>query len=86
MKRVRLFIPTFLMTVLFSIISAIAFAEIQVIRPVCEYLENPVGIDVEKPRMSWQIVSFNPGGNNHLGTLGRTKTGRHLPECRNEQF
>lgn len=24
---------------------------------VCEYRENPIGIDVEKPRLSWQIIA-----------------------------
>ena len=27
----------------------------------CEYLENPLGIDIEKPRFSWQIISEDTG-------------------------
>jgi len=27
-----------------------------VVNPVCEYHKNPVGIDVEKPRFSWQML------------------------------
>ncbi len=27
----------------------------EVVKLVCEYHENPIGIDVEKPRLSWQI-------------------------------
>jgi len=26
----------------------------------CEYLENPLGIDVVKPRLSWQLKASNP--------------------------
>ncbi|TMM52005.1 alpha-L-rhamnosidase [Maribacter algarum] len=29
----------------------------EVVKLVCEYHKNPVGIDVEKPRLSWQIIS-----------------------------
>ena len=32
-------------------------AKNQVVKLVTEYLENPIGIDVEKPRFSWQILS-----------------------------
>lgn len=27
----------------------------------CEYLENPIGLDVERPRVSWQLESDNRG-------------------------
>lgn len=27
----------------------------------CEYLENPIGIDTKKPRLTWQIISEMPG-------------------------
>jgi len=27
----------------------------------CEYKENPIGIDVEAPRLSWQIISKERG-------------------------
>ncbi len=29
----------------------------EVVKLVCEYHENPIGIDIEKPRLSWQIIS-----------------------------
>lgn len=32
-------------------------AKNHVVKLVTEYLQNPIGIDVEKPRFSWQIVS-----------------------------
>lgn len=24
---------------------------------VCEYMHNPIGIDIEKPRLSWKLIS-----------------------------
>lgn len=36
-------------------ISAIAKTQVQ--KLVTEYLENPIGIDIVKPRLSWQIIS-----------------------------
>jgi alpha-L-rhamnosidase len=32
-------------------------AQVRISNPVCEYHTNPIGIDVEKPRFSWQIMS-----------------------------
>ncbi len=36
-------------------ISSITFAATKITNPVCEYLTNPIGIDVAKPRFSWQF-------------------------------
>ncbi|HBL78080.1 MAG: alpha-L-rhamnosidase [Bacteroidetes bacterium GWF2_42_66] len=33
------------------------FAKAQVVKLVSEYHVNPIGIDVQKPRLSWQIIS-----------------------------
>ncbi len=41
--------------------SPLLYAKTQVTKPVCEYLINPLGIDVSKPRLSWQMIS---DGNN----------------------
>jgi alpha-L-rhamnosidase len=38
-------------------ISIFAGNKLEVKAPVCEYKSNPLGIDVQKPRLSWQIVS-----------------------------
>ncbi len=38
-------------------LSVIAMAKVQVVNLICEYHENPVGIDVQKPRLSWQLSS-----------------------------
>lgn len=40
-----------------SAISVFSMAKNQVVKLVCEYHENPIGIDVEKPRFSWQLMS-----------------------------
>lgn len=43
--------------VLFSTITFLATAKTQVVKLVTEYLVNPIGIDVQEPRFSWQILS-----------------------------
>ncbi len=53
MKQLNLFsMILFLMA-----ISLFTHAKNQVVNLVCEYHENPIGIDVVKPRLSWQILS-----------------------------
>lgn len=44
------------MILLLSTISLFLNAKTEVVNPVCEYHKNPVGIDVEKPRFSWQML------------------------------
>ena len=41
----------------------------------CEYKSNPVGIDVARPRLSWQIVS---GRRNTLQSAYEIRAGEHL--------
>ena len=41
----------------FAAVPMILSAKTSVVKLVCEYKENPVGIDIEKPRLSWQILS-----------------------------
>ena len=36
-------------------------SSLQVYAPRCEYKKNPLGIDVEKPRLSWKIASARRG-------------------------
>ena len=40
-----------------SLSTNLAIAQNQVTHLVTEYQVNPIGIEVEKPRFSWQIVS-----------------------------
>ena len=53
MKGLKLFLSMLIL----SILTFSAFAKTQVQKLVTEYLENPIGIDVSKPRFSWQIIS-----------------------------
>ncbi len=53
MKNLKLLLTI----VLFSAMPTFAFAKSHVQKLVTEYNENPIGIDVEKPRFSWQISS-----------------------------
>ncbi len=41
----------------FTFVGALANAQVKLTNLVCEYRENPIGIDVEKPRLSWQLNS-----------------------------
>ena len=47
----------FVFLLLISGISAFAAPKTEVKELVCEYQVNPLGIDVQKPRLSWKIVS-----------------------------
>ena len=42
---------------LLTLLSQQVIAKPKVIKLVCEYHNNPIGIDIEKPRFSWQILS-----------------------------
>ncbi len=35
----------------------LGIAQNQIAKLLCEYQVNPIGIEVEKPRFSWQIIS-----------------------------
>ncbi len=53
MKTLKLYF----LILLLSMVTISVFAKTQVTKLVCEYLENPIGIDIEKPRLSWQMNS-----------------------------
>ena len=53
MKQINLFF----MMMLFISASFQTSAKSQVVKLVCEYHKNPIGIDVVNPRLSWQIMS-----------------------------
>jgi alpha-L-rhamnosidase len=48
---------SFLIFLLLNLIGWPVFAKNEVKELRCEYLVNPVGIDVEQPRLSWKIIS-----------------------------
>ncbi|MCY1719022.1 glycoside hydrolase family 78 protein [Prolixibacteraceae bacterium Z1-6] len=55
--KIRLSILSRIFFAVLSISFTSVNAKVQVEKLVCEYRQNPVGIDVFKPRLSWQIVS-----------------------------
>jgi len=57
MKLKKIRVKFFAITMLISSIYITAGAQTLVNELVCEYHTNPVGIDVQKPRLSWKIVS-----------------------------
>ncbi len=50
-------LKAFSMILLMSAISIYANAKTEVTKLVIEYHQNPIGLDVEKPRFSWQLLS-----------------------------
>jgi alpha-L-rhamnosidase len=42
-------------------VGAVGAASIEPVRPRCEYLENPLGLDARAPRLSWQLRPLQPG-------------------------
>lgn len=57
MKHSIALLKSFLLIVILSVFSSVLYAKTGVKKLVCEYHENPVGIDVEQPRLSWQLYS-----------------------------
>jgi alpha-L-rhamnosidase len=54
MKRT---IKLFILLLIAVATSTVALAKTEVVKLVTEYHENPVGIDIQKPRFSWQLIS-----------------------------
>ncbi len=49
-------------TIAFLLLTTVlGFSQTKIINLKCEYLENPIGIDTQKPRLSWQMKSDKPG-------------------------
>ena len=57
MKPEKLIVFLLTTVLLLAGINTASLAKNQVIKLVCEYKTNPVGIDVKAPRLSWQISS-----------------------------
>jgi len=56
-KYSKSLLKSFLLIVFLGVFSSVLYAKTGVTKLVCEYHENPVGIDVEHPRLSWQLFS-----------------------------
>lgn len=57
MKRIQKGRILFMVVFLLSVVGLRGFAKTEVNNLTCEYRTNPVGIDVEQPRLAWKIVS-----------------------------
>ena len=57
MKRIIHWVKLFTAVFLFSSLTVSAAGSTSVEELICEYHTNPVGIDVQNPRLSWKIVS-----------------------------
>ncbi len=57
MKKKRYNVKLFAFMMIFSSLSIITKGNTRVDELVCEYHTNPIGIDVQKPRLSWKIFS-----------------------------
>ena len=57
MKQAKLLSQLFTLILILSGFSLFTNAKTQVTNLTCEYHTNPIGIDVNLPRLSWQIVS-----------------------------
>ena len=55
MQHSRLIKVEILIMVMLTLAST-GLAGVEVLDLRCEYLKNPQGIDVEKPRLSWKLV------------------------------
>ncbi|WP_430974558.1 glycoside hydrolase family 78 protein [Sunxiuqinia rutila] len=57
MKNIRFTI----LSVFLLLVGASCFAQFEVVKLRCEHLENPLGIDGEQPRFSWQLQAEKDG-------------------------
>jgi len=46
-----------LLLILLTLTPSFVYGKSKIIKPVCEYQSNPMGIDISTPRLSWQIIS-----------------------------
>ncbi|MCD6354817.1 MAG: family 78 glycoside hydrolase catalytic domain [Prolixibacteraceae bacterium] len=57
MNRLKISFQTIALLFILSAFSSVTFAKTEVVKLVTEYHVNPIGIDIEKPRLSWQLIS-----------------------------
>jgi len=55
MNHKKILIRSSLVIAFIALLLIPARAETTVVKPLCEYHENPIGIDVKAPRFSWQL-------------------------------
>ena len=57
MKKKCYYLRFGIIVLFFSMLFTSAFAKNELVKLVCEYKTNPLGIDIVKPRLSWQLAS-----------------------------
>ena len=57
MKQTVKWTKLFVVFLLISSMTSFAASKTELKEMICEYHTNPIGIDIQKPRLSWQIVS-----------------------------
>lgn len=57
MKQIAKTSALIVLAMIFGLSAAFSAAKTEVKNLICEYHTNPLGIDIQKPRLSWQIVS-----------------------------
>jgi len=77
MKQTFQFTFLFAILLLISVGNTIAAVKTEVNHLICEYHTNPMGIDIQKPRLSWQISS---DGENILQTAYEIKVTDQTPK------
>ncbi len=61
MKTISSFSRMMTLLLLFNGLAFAAIAKNEVKQLICEYKTNPLGIDIAKPRLSWQLLSSDNG-------------------------
>ncbi len=61
MKKISSYLKMTAIMILFSSLSTSLFGKNEVTQLVCEYKTDPIGIDIARPRLSWQISSAENG-------------------------
>ena len=77
MKQTFQFTLLFAISLFISIESTFSAVKTEVKQLICEYHTNPMGIDIQKPRLSWQISS---AGENILQTVYEIKVTDQTPK------
>ena len=57
MKQIIMWTKLFVVLLIGSSVNSFAGVKTEVKELICEYHTNPVGIDIQKPRLSWQMIS-----------------------------
>jgi len=60
-RKISSYLKVIITLLIFNGLAIVAFAKNEVKQLVCEYKTDPIGIDISKPRLSWQIATTDNG-------------------------